>query len=468
MLATRKSAARQLGKGTRLLSATMAPAADGQWAQGKHVDVRLLVLGQAEGPRLLSRRLFIFDIVGTAAAADSPLELESAPRARYRLMLKDRDGFFTAHSVARIAEHLVWWEGGMVRARAFPEVDLEGALVLHVVELELLEGDGSLRFAPDCAAPRCTPKEPEALQASDEQQLWPRTRARARARNDTRHQRLVAWLCAVYGEDRLRAGTGVLDVAGGAGGTAFELSVRRGIPCTVVDPRPVVCTPKQARGLKHMHDSSVAISGDVREGGIGGANARADREAPAAADAMQPPAGAPACTDGADTADERAGGRACTPPTFRRAVTDLAHARRCVLPRQLQVCFDASFAGAGALRECSLVLGLHADQATEHIVELAIRANKPFAVLPCCVFPSLFPQRRLADGEPVRKYEQFISYLTACARALLSEPRATRLECDAASQGEAPPPAFELRVARIAGFEGRNLVIYTVPVGRVT
>lgn len=44
------------------------------------------------------------------------------------------------------------------------------------------------------------------------------------------------WLCSTYGLERLRSG-GVLDVAGGRGDLAFELAVKRGIPCTVVDPR---------------------------------------------------------------------------------------------------------------------------------------------------------------------------------------------------------------------------------------
>jgi len=39
------------------------------------------------------------------------------------------------------------------------------------------------------------------------------------------------------------------------------------------------------------------------------------------------------------------------------------------------------------LQSCSLVLGLHPDQATDSIVDFALQFNKPFAVVPCCVFP---------------------------------------------------------------------------------
>jgi len=48
---------------------------------------------------------------------------------------------------------------------------------------------------------------------------------------------------------------------------------------------------------------------------------------------------------------------------------------------------------------------MHADQATEPCVDLALRNGVPFAVLPCCVMPTLFPLRRQRrNGQPVRSY----------------------------------------------------------------
>ena len=37
------------------------------------------------------------------------------------------------------------------------------------------------------------------------------------------------------------------------------------------------------------------------------------------------------------------------------------------------------------IRNCSLIIGLHPDQATEPIVELALSLNVPFAIIPWCV-----------------------------------------------------------------------------------
>ena len=81
-----------------------------------------------------------------------------------------------------------------------------------------------------------------------------------------------------------------------------------------------------------------------------------------------------------------------------------------------------------AVQNAELIIGMHADSATEAIVDLALANRTPFVVVPCCVFPNFFPHRRLfirklRDGEdddgddhhtksrPVRSYEDFCDYL---------------------------------------------------------
>ena len=78
-------------------------------------------------------------------------------------------------------------------------------------------------------------------------------------------------------------------------------------------------------------------------------------------------------------------------------------------------------------------MGIHPDQATEALVDIALALGKPFAVVPCCVFPTMFPERRLRTGQSVRTYRGFIHYLRA------------------------KHPAIE--TARLP-FEGRNRVLY--------
>ena len=38
---------------------------------------------------------------------------------------------------------------------------------------------------------------------------------------------------------------------------------------------------------------------------------------------------------------------------------------------------------------------MHPDQATESIVDMALKYEKPFAIVPCCVFAQENPHRRL-------------------------------------------------------------------------
>ncbi len=80
-----------------------------------------------------------------------------------------------------------------------------------------------------------------------------------------------------------------------------------------------------------------------------------------------------------------------------------------------------------------LVMGFHPDQATEPCIDLARILGIPYCVVPCCVFPSEFPNRRVrevndkgdADNEgqqlvPVRTYQQFLDYLKTKASTPIS------------------------------------------------
>ena len=76
-----------------------------------------------------------------------------------------------------------------------------------------------------------------------------------------------------------------------------------------------------------------------------------------------------------------------------------------------------STALVNALENASALIGMHSDQATEAIVDAALALNKPFAVVPCCVFKKDNPHRRLVDenGESrvVSTYQDLINYLQA-------------------------------------------------------
>mmetsp|Transcript_14274 Transcript_14274/g.25581 ORF Transcript_14274/g.25581 Transcript_14274/m.25581 type:complete len:485 (-) Transcript_14274:272-1726(-) len=62
-------------------------------------------------------------------------------------------------------------------------------------------------------------------------------------------------------------------------------------------------------------------------------------------------------------------------------------------------------------QKAGCVIGMHSDQATGSLVQLAVRHRRPFAVVPCCVFTKEFPDRRTPEGKTVETLNEFIAWL---------------------------------------------------------
>ena len=199
---------------------------------------------------------------------------------------------------------------------------------------------------------------------------------RKKKQNIKRARAFAELLIGEFGRDALRAGTGVVDVAGGSGELAFELSTRWGIPCTIVDPRGEGVRIKACnrRLLAQRAANSAALSAPWT--------------------AMSP------------LARQLAEKWACFTPAAA------AHLKRC---------FEAALmddpAAATLLTRCSAIVGLHPDQATGAVVDAGLVLNKPWAVVPCCVFPSAYPERTRpgTDSERVRTTEHLVEHLAARA-----------------------------------------------------
>lgn len=215
------------------------------------------------------------------------------------------------------------------------------------------------------------------------------------ARNQHRHKHFVKWLIQTF--PQLSAGRNrdsqqhVLDIAGGKGETAARLVFCHQLDVVMVDPREC--------NLVKCFESLVL---------------------PKLPKKWQ----------------QRIHAQLETNPNF---LQDIASSRF----RQLVMPFDEttlSSTSSSELKEVventSLLIGMHADGATEAIVDAALQYNRPFVIIPCCVFPRLFSQRTIIqEGETVqvRSHEQFCQYL---------------LEKD------------ERFVREVLPFEGRNVAIW--------
>jgi len=64
------------------------------------------------------------------------------------------------------------------------------------------------------------------------------------------------------------------------------------------------------------------------------------------------------------------------------------------------------------MRDASMFVGMHPDQATHPIVDAALRGNKPFAVVPCCVFGDEFQDRICPSTKSYcSNYDELVEYL---------------------------------------------------------
>ena len=162
------------------------------------------------------------------------------------------------------------------------------------------------------------------------------------ASKSMRAQKFAEFLCETFGDDALRQGDGVLDVAGGRGDVSFELHTKRNIRSTLVEPRE-----RKLNKSQHKYLKKVKVSDDA------------------------------------------------PPPSL--------------LCQQIRQEFTPE--NFHAFSACSVVVGMHPDEATEAIVDFAMKYDKPFAIVPCCVFPERFPHRRDRAGELVTSRVQLVEYL---------------------------------------------------------
>ncbi|KAL3771294.1 hypothetical protein ACHAW5_004503 [Stephanodiscus triporus] len=177
-----------------------------------------------------------------------------------------------------------------------------------------------------------------------------------------RHKIFARWLVDAYGKEWLSRGSGVLDVAGGNGMISRTLA-DIGVPSTLLDPKPR-CSSRHGdfASADHRHATTIL-------------------------------------TAAIDTTDN-----ASIIP-FKVISLSLNGDGTDLTSRDDDV--------GDVISNCSLICGLHPDQATEAIIMLALRLNVPFAIVPCCVMPSLFPNRvqRRYNNDPVRSYSAFCRYL---------------------------------------------------------
>ena len=171
------------------------------------------------------------------------------------------------------------------------------------------------------------------------------------SKNSSRHRVVAEFLLRTFGRDALSKAGPILDVAGGRGSLAFELQAVHGLEAILVEPRTF-----SAKGrLNRKQHKFLKRRGESAE-------------------------------------------------------------TSALVPEHIAAYADETFAieRAALVERSAALVGIHSDEATEWIVDTAIAHNKPFLVVPCCVFPSLFPERiHPLTAAPVVSHQDFVDYLLA-------------------------------------------------------
>ncbi|KAF9905764.1 hypothetical protein EC991_001302 [Linnemannia zychae] len=229
------------------------------------------------------------------------------------------------------------------------------------------------------------------------------------------------WLIDTFSREFLNSGSGVLDIAGGRGDLSWELQTRQGIRSTVVEPRPGKGMRKwQHKWLEKFKANSNTNGGD---GGLESSTAQDKGEFAATSSNTD------VTEDQEPDADKTLDGLTHFIPTVKTQPLQATE------PSRIQAMLDDEFLTKreDLVNSASIMIGLHPDQATEPIVRAALKAQKPFAIIPCCVFGRDNPHRRLPKdighsnssvvlvaGEeededpstrPVTSYDDFVTWL---------------------------------------------------------
>ncbi|KAG2217425.1 hypothetical protein INT45_013756 [Circinella minor] len=193
----------------------------------------------------------------------------------------------------------------------------------------------------------------------------------------------VQWINEIFG-DILIDGVGVLDIAGGKGDVSMFLSHAYNIPSTVVEPE-IRKRPNHWYTRLRRYACRIAQNQDPNS----------------------------------------------TAPIEEKWPYELE-------PNYMGTLLDDAFVEkySDIVAKTGLLVGMHADQATEPIVDMALKLGKAFAVIPCCVFGHENRHRRLKSGEEVNTTEEFVQYLSE---------KDTRIQ------------------KSYLGFEGKNVVLYYKP-----
>ena len=356
------------------------------------------------------------------------------------LIIKDRDNFYNQEQLGIIYNKIEKYQQEKIEIifNCFPEVvnncrdsdsfQLTLQIFFHIKQIFILQSGGNnnnnfIRYftlVPACEDTQVHKKENFKIinktkaKNNEEDDIDyesentnEKKRKRAKRSNKNRASIFAAWAKQTF---NLRHFFQVLDVAGGGhGALSFDLYFKHLIKSIIIDPRFTVLEPKQLQYLKHSSNQTTSqnnfvytndniidskneienIKINIEDNNIINSNTNVEN----------------------NIVEENKEDHSVNEDFKIQTIVSQ-------YPGYRQICglFNSEFiespVGSKVWANSTLILGLHPDQATEDIVDFAIKDKKAFAVIPCCVFPKLYP-KRFHNGKHVKSYLEFCNYLQA-------------------------------------------------------
>jgi len=235
-----------------------------------------------------------------------------------------------------------------------------------------------------------------------------------------------AFLIDTFGEELLRSGTGVIDVAGGKGQLSYELLNLNRIPAAVIDPVSLdgrIFTRGVSRGQWHCKKKLFRVSVPFEE-------AKREVKTPdhfrcvfhphlweddaiglfVSPTAKEKKSESSTLEYRAFLAAQTKIFNRWTAKTRRKKALDTENKKHFVKPWDL-VMSEENFQNLKQkLQGCSLIVGLHPDQSTDYIIDYALITEKPFAVIPCCLHSKQFSGKKNAKRQAIRDFDVLLEY----------------------------------------------------------
>ena len=196
------------------------------------------------------------------------------------------------------------------------------------------------------------------------------------------------------GADMINKNGGVLDVAGGRGDLSFELNTKYNIKCTLIDPRQRKLNKRQRRYIlkkEKEKQKHVVIQNKID---LGDDDDKKEEEPKAKKQKIS--------TNNFNNNNNNNCNNNNNNNSNNNNQKKIKIDQQLLndyLGQHIQNTFDSSFEIATIGGKQPLVVGMHPDQATEDIVDIALKHKLNFAIVPCCVFPKDKSRKKMSFEE---------------------------------------------------------------------